>query len=240
MCLFTTKLEPYIAKEDIMVYKELKQDLIDYKSPCTDYPVELDAMLVPKGSSKAPFINGGYIHASIRPNHYYSNICKVAYIPKGTEFYVADSMDSIAAKKLYITSTDSYKAEELLTENQFALYVIDNCNSILRIGDLLTVNNKILHIEEWEGQRIKGIYAGVIFNTTLFINTDIKSLPTYANELLTKEEVDYVYSIKRQLNLSLIKLGLFIPHLGTFIHSGDRLDDLEDRAYPVVIKRFNM
>lgn len=237
MCLFTTKLEPYIAKEDIMVYKELKRDFMGYKSPMTNYPIELDTTIIPEGDSKAPFIKSGYIHASIRPRKDYSCVCKVAYIPKGTEFYMADSMASIAAKKLYVTSTDSYNAEELLTESQFAPYVIDDYNSILRIGDLVTIDNKILHLEEWEYQRIKGIYAGVVFNTALFVNTDIRSLPTYANELLTKEEVDYVYSIKRQLNLSLIKLGLFIPHLGTFIHSGDRLDDLEDRAHPVVVKR---
>lgn len=237
MCLFTTKLEPYVAKEDIMVYKELKRDFIGYKSPITNYPIELDTTIIPEGASEAPLVKSGYIHASIRPRKDYSYVCKVAYIPKGTEFYVADSMDSIAAKKLYITSTDSYNAEELLTESQFAPYVIDDYNSILRIGDLLTIDNKILHIEEWKYQRIKGVYAGVVFNTTLFVNTDIKSLPTYANELLTKEEVDYVYSIKRQLNLSLIKLDTYIPHLGTFIHSGDRLDDLEDRTYPVLVKR---
>ena len=70
MCLYIGKNSSFIAKSDIIVYKELKRiGKDDYVTPCQDFPVKLDNLLIPEGiATEKPCgfkyrIEEGTIHA---------------------------------------------------------------------------------------------------------------------------------------------------------------------------------
>ena len=117
MCLYIGKNSSFIAKSDIIVYKELKQiGKNDYVTPHQDFPVKLDNLLIPEGiATEKPCgfkyrIEEGTIHAySIipRPGIYFKAIIK-----RGTKFWIQDDLTEVAAEKLYITSELAGKEEE--------------------------------------------------------------------------------------------------------------------------------
>ena len=122
MCLYIGKNSSFIAKSDIIVYKELKQiGKDDYVTPCQDFPVKLDNILIPEGiATEKPCgfkyrIEEGTIHAYTFSNG--GNDLKFkAIIKKGTKFWIQDDLIEVAAEKLYITSELAGNEETDLSE----------------------------------------------------------------------------------------------------------------------------
>ena len=121
MCLYIGKNSSFIAKSDIIVYKELKQiGKNDYVTPCQDFPVKLDNLLIPEGiATEKPCgfkyrIEEGTIHAYTFSNG--SDLNFKAIIKKGTKFWIQDDLTEVAAEKLYITSELAGNEETDLSE----------------------------------------------------------------------------------------------------------------------------
>ena len=122
MCLYIGKNSSFIAKSDIIVYKELKRiGKDDYVTPCQDFPVKLDNLLIPEGIAIEKLcgfkyrIEEGTIHAYTSSNG--DNGLKFkAIIKKGTKFWIQDDLIEVAAEKLYITSELAGKEETDLSE----------------------------------------------------------------------------------------------------------------------------
>ena len=121
MCLYIGKNSSFIAKSDIIVYKELKQiGKNDYVTPCQDFPVKLDNLLIPEGiATEKPCgfkyrIEEGTIHAYTSSNG--NDLKFKAIIKKGTKFWIQDDLIEVAAEKLYITSELAGKEETDLSE----------------------------------------------------------------------------------------------------------------------------
>ena len=121
MCLYIGKNSSFIAKSDIIVYKELKQiGKNDYVTPCQDFPVKLDNLLIPEGivtEKSCGFkyrIEEGTIHAYTSSNG--NDLKFKAIIKKGTKFWIQDDLTEVAAEKLYITSELAGKEETDLSE----------------------------------------------------------------------------------------------------------------------------
>ena len=122
MCLYIGKNSSFIAKRDIIVYKELKQIGKNYYvTPCQDFPVKLDNLLIPEGiATEKPCgfkyrIEEGTIHAYTSSNG--DNGLKFkAIIKKGTKFWIQDDLTEVAAEKLYITSELAGNEETDLSE----------------------------------------------------------------------------------------------------------------------------
>lgn len=113
--------KPYVAKENIKVFKILAKDGIYYKTPYQGSIVELGSPMKPDkeinynsrnyGYKKSMLcVEGGFIHAVtnvvdyddvVSDNENYAVV--EAFIPKGVEFYVSDDFVEIAAKELFIT-----------------------------------------------------------------------------------------------------------------------------------------
>ena len=121
MCLYIGKNSSFIAKSDIIVYKELKQiGKNDYITPCQDFPVKLDNLLIPEGiATEKPCgfkyrIEEGTIHAYTFSNG--NDLEFKAIIKKGTKFWIQDDLTEVAAEKLYITSELAGNEETDLSE----------------------------------------------------------------------------------------------------------------------------
>ena len=121
MCLYIGKNSSFIAKSDIIVYKELKQiGKNDYVTPCQYFPVKLDNLLIPEGiATEKPCgfkyrIEEGTIHAYTSSNG--NDLKFKAIIKKGTKFWIQDDLTEVAAEKLYITSELAGKEETDLSE----------------------------------------------------------------------------------------------------------------------------
>ena len=121
MCLYIGKNSSFIAKSDIIVYKELKQiGKNNYVTPCQDFPVKLDNLLIPEGiATEKPCgfkyrIEEGTIHAYTSSNG--NDLKFKAIIKKGTKFWIQDDLTEVAAEKLYITSELARKEETDLSE----------------------------------------------------------------------------------------------------------------------------
>ena len=121
MCLYIGKNSSFSAKSDIIVYKELKQiGKNDYVTPCQDFPVKLDNLLIPEGiATEKPCgfkyrIEEGTIHAYTSSNG--NDLKFKAIIKKGTKFWIQDDLTEVAAEKLYITSELAGNEETDLSE----------------------------------------------------------------------------------------------------------------------------
>ena len=103
MCLISQSLKPFIAKKDLKVFKVLNKTDKGYVTPYRVQEVELGGLMCGNDKNYDEYnygldgylcqvsIGEGYVHAAIRnvTNHKESNsICVVAYIPKGTKYYV--------------------------------------------------------------------------------------------------------------------------------------------------------
>lgn len=122
MCLVTKNLKPYVAKEDIKVFKILQKTDKGYKTPYRGKEVELGVIMKPNENVSHTVGNRGYdncmlcvengfIHAVTNTVSYDKEkvddtenyIVVECFIPKGTEFYLSDDFVEVAAKELFIT-----------------------------------------------------------------------------------------------------------------------------------------
>lgn len=115
MCTTTSNFIGYVADRDIKCYKVLYNDNGKYKTPAQEYPVNLNSMLKPKRHFRPKVrtnklhLGEGYIHAytGMHPEGLYlelkdGNVFQ-AYIPKGTRFWLDDSLEALCAEQMFIT-----------------------------------------------------------------------------------------------------------------------------------------
>lgn len=133
MCLYIGRKEGHIAKNDIICYKELIEVSKGvYETPCQNWPVTLDTMLVPEGKAKPSElgfkyeISSGAIHAYLGTNGEQNSNYFEARIPAGTRYWIQDDLKEIAAEKLYLTSKRVPSGKPVTTPNWQELYQYGN------------------------------------------------------------------------------------------------------------------
>ena len=154
MCLYIGKNSSFIAKSDIIVYKELKQiGKNDYVTPCQDFPVKLDNLLIPEGiATEKPCgfkycIEEGTIHAYTSSDG--GNDLKFkAIIKKGTKFWIQDDLTEVAAEKLYITSELAGKEE-----TDFSDYLKEGVDVYLKDGRICKIT------DSFDKKDVIGVYG---------------------------------------------------------------------------------
>ena len=111
MSLIIGRNNSFIAKEDLIVYKQLKKiSKNKYVTPVLEYPVFLNNYLVPeeilferphgfKNKITKGAINA-FTYSEYNPKYPYFR----AIIKKGTRFWIQDDLEEIAAESLYITN----------------------------------------------------------------------------------------------------------------------------------------
>lgn len=187
MCLYTKNLKPYVAKENIKVFKILAKDGIYYKTPYQGSIVELGSPMKPDkeinynsgnyGYKKSMLcVEGGFIHAVTNVVDYDDDVVSdnenyavvEAFIPKGVEFYVSDDFVEIAAKELFITDkivglNTKWSKEELKT---FLLeYPIENLISKdkVSVGWLMLNDKTFVHPSLFDKEIMQAV--GIVCET---------------------------------------------------------------------------
>ena len=137
MCLIVSgKGNKFIAKKDIIVYKQLGESFCGYVTPCQDFPVKLNSEIVPKGKielrsyGSKQCLDRGAIHAyAIIP---VPGIYFKAIIKKGTKFWIQDDLTQIAAEKLYLTDKEAFYEHSKPTD--FSDYLKEGVDVYLKDG----------------------------------------------------------------------------------------------------------
>ena len=137
MCLIVSgKGNKFIAKKDIIVYKQLEESSCGYVTPCQDFPVKLNSEIVPEGKIELrscglkQCLDRGAIHAySIIPAQ---GIYFEAIIKKGTEFWIQDNLTEVAAEKLYLTDKEAFYKHSKPTD--FSDYLKEGVDVYLKDG----------------------------------------------------------------------------------------------------------
>ena len=186
MCLYTKNLKPYVAKEDIKVYKILKKTNGEYITPYQNTKVSLGSVMNPYteieyrdayyGYDNCTLrIKGGCIHAVTSTIAYDKDIVKdvdnyivvEAYIPKGVKFYFSDDFVEVAAKELYITDNivDNYsKLSDEEIKVLLLTYPIENLipKDKVSIGYIMLDNKTFVHPSSFDKNRMDPI--GIVCN----------------------------------------------------------------------------
>lgn len=183
MCLTTKNLKPFIAKEDIKVFKILIKTDGEYSTPYQKVTVKLGTTMKPKeevnftkgncGEKNCGlYIEGGFIHAVLDASKYEDilddKVAVEAYIPKGTEFYIDDNLNEICAKELRLTENEYPVLSGLPDGEQKKLikeYIIDKYvdRDNVSTGWLCTSDKKFIHpydVNENNKNNIIGIVCG--------------------------------------------------------------------------------
>ena len=158
MCLYTRQKNAQVAKQDIRVLKYLNKIGTDsYESPCQHTSVAIGKVMTAKPDkpqlseydkdvwdNQVYALNGGAIHAKLSEDDSYGNCCKVAIIPKGTEYRTDPFGHEIAAAKMKITDEDGSNKS---IGTAFWEDILDNAPEIngIRVGDYLLDSGGFQH-----------------------------------------------------------------------------------------------
>ena len=113
MCLYIGSKNKFVAKHDIIVYKNLFEvSKGEWVTPFRRWPIEFNKALIPKGAAREKkrefkhIIEEGAIHAYTSSPDSKTDCEKVfiAKIPAGTIFWLQDDLEEVAAKKMIITT----------------------------------------------------------------------------------------------------------------------------------------
>lgn len=144
MCLITRFEKPFVAKNDIKVYKFIERRNINpdgsyvYLTPSMKMEVELGKEIKPEtndnGIPWAKDSNGitnrwcyesGWIHSTIQPYSYLSIYdCVISVIPKGTEYVIDSFGESVCSRRLLL-------GDEILPKEKLSKEVISSYSTIL-------------------------------------------------------------------------------------------------------------
>ena len=187
MCLTTKNLKPYVAKEDIKVFKILQRIDKRYITPYQGSEVTLESVMKPDkeiehkegncGYNNCTLcVEGGFIHAVTNAVAYDKDkienenyVVVEAYIPKGTEFYLSDDFIEVAAKELYITDKIIDNKSKLSDEEMRVLlltYPIENLISKdkVSIGWFMLDDKTVVHPSLFDKSKMNPI--GIICEIT--------------------------------------------------------------------------
>lgn len=169
MCLYIGYKKPFIAKSDIIVYKYVNQDKGKYFTACRDYPVNINEVMKPSRNEdvwtcfKKYGIEGGFIHACTTTfnNGFGSEICLMAIIRKGTEFYIQDDLKQVAARELYITGVEitGNRTTDLTEYLEDALKNSESNNDGIKVGYYLLSDGNFISPFKYKEGTIIGMVA---------------------------------------------------------------------------------
>ena len=111
MCMYSTRQQPLIAKQDIVCVKYLKKTMGgELRTPFQAVPVPIGKPFTPSQESvdfdrgsMTYSLSGGVIHAMTHVVDWNDAIPYKAIIPKGTEYWIDVRSRAIAAKKMIIS-----------------------------------------------------------------------------------------------------------------------------------------
>lgn len=115
MCLYSYNIKPFVCDKDIVVYKLLKVNDNEFKTPYQGISVSVDEVIKANGTlPEIPLdysnniIDKGVIHAYIRNNIKYDIYDDMVFaksiIKAGTPFFVQFDMEEVATRELFISS----------------------------------------------------------------------------------------------------------------------------------------
>ena len=176
MCLIVSgKGNKFIAKKDIIVYKQLGESSYGYVTPHQNFPVKLNSEIVPKGKielrsyGSKQCLDRGAIHAYAiipRPGIYFEAIIK-----KGTEFWIQDDLTQIAAEKLYLTDKEAFYKHSKPTD--FSDYFKEGVDVYLKDGRRCKIT------DSFDKKDVIGVYG----YDNQVIALEYKELPLFNEEL---------------------------------------------------------
>ena len=176
MCLIVSgKGNKFIAKKDIIVYKQLGESSYGYVTPHQNFPVKLNSEIVPKGKielrsyGSKQCLDRGAIHAYAiisRPGIYFEAIIK-----KGTEFWIQDDLTQIAAEKLYLTDKEAFYKHSKPTD--FSDYLKEGVDVHLKDGRRCKIT------DSFDKKDVIGVYG----YDNQVIALEYKELPLFNEEL---------------------------------------------------------
>ena len=181
MCLVVSgENNLFIAKKDIIVYKQLKRSRHGYVTPYENIPVKLNSELIPEGKielwnyGSKKGLDEGAIHAYTVIYNNNSNIYFEAIIKKGTKFWIQDNLTQVAAEKLYLTnkkvSVDNYKPID------FSDYLEEGVDVYLKDGKRCKLT------DSFDKNDVIGVYG----YDNQVIALEYKNLQLFENSLLDK------------------------------------------------------
>ena len=193
MCLNSQKLTPFIAKKDLKVFKVLvKTEEGDYETPYQHCKVELNSLMVANDKKYEYFnlgdiecqllIRDGYIHAAYRELSIHDDrdrICVIAYIPKGTEYYVGTGFMDVCSKQLKLTDEFVSFDNAVLTKEEIMDIISPICDSIDKnnvcSGWMVKNDKTFIHPSEYTDNMkddIIGIVGDIINGKTIVVALD--------------------------------------------------------------------
>lgn len=205
MCLYIGYKKPFVAKSDITVYKYVSKNNGKYYTACRDYPVNTNEVMKAdkNGDVVLNFYNKyriecGAIHACTTTfdNGFDNNICLMAVIRKGTEFYIQDDLKQVAAKELYITDEEvtDKRSTDLTEYLEDAIKNTESGNDGVKVGYYRLSNGNFVNPFEYKEGTIIGVVAFFDKNgNPVSIGVDFKKLPwlkrPFKNEI--SSEISY-------------------------------------------------
>ena len=197
MCLINQiNIKPCVAQEDIKVIKLLKnQKDGSYVTPFQNVSVTLNSTLCAEGDTDITVtgcdgyrkeIGGGYVHAKLRMSPYDKDndiVGVVAYISKGTEYFVDIYVSEVCAKQLLITDEFVDLETFALTKEELLAAVKTFVGNLMPTemvtpGWLFTADKQFIHpLECTDDMDIIGVVANTNDNwmpTTVFSLDEIK------------------------------------------------------------------
>lgn len=191
MCLYISYNKPFVAKNDITVYKYVHEKYGKYYTVCRDYEVNINETIkadnknddiVIKTCNKYS-IEGGAIYACTKSfdNGFDAEICLKAIIKKGTQFYIQDDLKEVAAKELYITD-EVVTGKENTDLSEYLEDIIKNAESnsdnVVRVGYYRLSNGNFVNPFEYKDGTIIGVVAYFDSNDNpVCIGINFKVLP---------------------------------------------------------------
>lgn len=197
MCLNSQRLKPFIAKKDLKVFKVLiKTEEGNYKTLYQRYKVELNSLMIANDKKYEYFnlgykwhecqlsIEDGYIHSLFNNIKGYLNggerFCIViAYIPKGTEYYVGTSFMDVCSKQLKLTDEFVSLDNAVLTKEEIMDIISPICDSIDKnnvcSGWMVKNDKTFIHPSEYTDNMkddIIGIVGDIINGKTIVVALD--------------------------------------------------------------------
>ena len=195
MCLNSQRLKPFVAKKDLKVFKVLvKTGEGDYETPYQHYKVELNSLMIANDRKYEYFNHGniehecqlsikdGYIHAACRELSIHegkNRICVIAYIPKGTEYYVSTGFAGVCSKQLKLTDELVSLDNAVLTKEEIMDIISPICDSIDKnnvcSGWMVKNDKTFIHPSEYTDNMkddIIGIVGDIINGKTIVVALD--------------------------------------------------------------------
>ena len=222
MCLISQSLKPFIAKKDLKVFKVLNKTDKGYVTPYRVQEVELGGLMCGNDKNYDEYnygldgylcqvsIGEGYVHAAIRnvTNHKESNsICVVAYIPKGTKYYVDVEFENVCSKQLKLTDEVVASWDDAVLSKEETMDILSPiCDNIDKnnvcSGWMVKSDKAFVHPSEYTEDMkddIIGVVGDIINNKVIVVALDVAKCE-WCKECEKVEDMPRIYSLIEAYN----------------------------------------